>query len=211
MVDLDPDYVNKTFSTIPDFPNQLYPKYYGVKKYPNTDKEFIFMQNMKGTKSLYDLSSKQIENIPQSAYKELYDNIEVLKSKDVGVDYKGDNILYNPKDKKFVLVDLFEGASKVNDTFWKDRVLKGIDITTSSAVTKDIVKEQLAKKIDRVIFQKGSDLIRRYPESGTSGISLSKVPTSNQGDILFSKVLERAKKAKNKIETFKSGGWLDNI
>ena len=89
----------------------------------NDYKNALVMDKLEGT-TLRNISPIQIRKIPEQAYKQLYDNIKTLRNNNLGVDFVGDNIVYNPNKKQFGIFDIDPGEA---GPYWMDSIHQGMN------------------------------------------------------------------------------------
>jgi hypothetical protein len=157
-----------SYSTIPRRSNQIYPRYFSSGRkmldpesplYP-IEVDYEVMSRVPG-ESLNQLTTKQIEKIPESAWKELLEQANFLRKNNVGIDWKGDNILYNPSTKRFGIIDLTPGASNTKP-YWNEQILGNMSKDMSDLDARNRVKEMIIKKLKSKFVGTEAILKRRF-------------------------------------------------
>jgi hypothetical protein len=161
------------FEDIPQYPNQIYPKYFKSAKdvlghshpefEPTTALDYEVMSRIPGV-SARKLTGQQMSDIPLEAYSELRDQVDFLRRNDIGVDFQGDNLMYDLGTKRFGLIDLSPEASKSAE--WaKSNIFKELSNTTPELEAKgrirDILLDRFKDQFGKVNRQMRYDLANK--------------------------------------------------
>lgn len=163
------------------------------------DRQLLVMNKVTG-QALPTLSSRHIKDLNYDAIKQLYDDLKYARNKGFGADYVGHgNILYDPKLKKFGVVDLTPFDVKQMDDWWEQFVLRGVTNPDKLKSSENIKQAMM----DMIYHQ----------------TSLNRLPKHNPDRFLnFSRKFNEMKEPKlddfmNRLSQenpYKQGGWLDH-
>ena len=180
------------YESIPRLNNQIYPRYFSSGTNA-IDREFSIpmkmdyqvMSRVPG-KPLNELSSKQILSIPEKAWKELFDQSNFLRKNDVGIDWNGQNIFYNPKTQRFGIIDLTPKSS-TTEPFWREQVLGNMSKEMSDIESKQRVKELMLKKIGEQFDRTSKSLKSRLGDKLVDNNLSNSMFTLTNSDKVFAK------------------------
>jgi hypothetical protein len=154
------------FEDIPQYPNQIYPRYFKSAKdvlghshpefEPTTALDYEVMSRIPGV-SARKLTGQQMSEIPLEAYSELRDQVDFLRRNDVGIDFQGDNLMYDPGTKRFGLIDLSPEASKSAE--WaKSNIFKQLSNTTPELEARGRIRDILLDRFKNQFGVKNREL-----------------------------------------------------
>lgn len=87
----------------------------------------LIMNKIEG-KALSELTPRDMRRIPKESFEDLYSKIKNLRDNNLGVDFHGQNINYNPTTQKFGVYDINPGIPSTNsyNSHWNKDILGGM-------------------------------------------------------------------------------------
>jgi len=165
-----------------------------IKQLDKGKDRMLLMNKVEGI-PLDELTHSQVRKIPDTAYEQFFNDAKEIKKKGFGVDFMGNNILYNPTKKEFSMFDL--SPQKLANQRWKEDVMAG--------VTSDRSPEDAAKALQIAIrdkmFESIDNQLWSLPSSIRSNPRLQKVIKGTT-----EKVLDNMSQAFDRVNPYKEGG-----
>lgn len=195
-----------------------------VKQIPHPkdpSKRILIMNKVEG-KALKDLSVPQLKRIPKEAFVKLDAETRDLRNKGLAIDFVGDNILYNTKDKSFKIIDLSPTKTTMGSSmeeFWNADVIKGVDQALPKKQSAHYLREALTDKLSNAFARSTDKKTGLYNLSHwdklraqTEGLSGRSAAYKKLADAEANRKVFEIKRllAQQPVEKF-GGGWLDNI
>lgn len=111
-------------------------------------KRILIAKKVEGT-PWSKLTPREFAKIPNEAHLQLDADMRHLRNNGLAIDFMGENILYNPKEKAFKILDVSPTRTTMGETMtenWHKRIIKGVDQGLPNSQSSKLMRDAYMNK-----------------------------------------------------------------